>query len=101
MHPLVASALVGSISAMLLTAGWYIRGLYEKNYRNQLVRTQVKYRVLEISYLDKLKIQEFHRFLWTQEFDTWSEAQADAKKKLDEDTLKNKFTNEYVVVEAP
>lgn len=95
------------IIACLISAaiGFWIGQSWAKARRviqdSTLTPKSVKYRVLEISYRDKLKVQEFHRFLWTQEFDTWEDAQADAKKKTDEDTLRNKFTNEYVVVEAP
>jgi hypothetical protein len=61
----------------------------------------VRYRLLEITYYDQHKVQELHRFLWAHEYDDWEDAQAEAKKRTDEDTLKNTFNHEYVVVEAP
>jgi hypothetical protein len=64
-------------------------------------RKPVKYRILSITYQTENKTAELGRFLWAAEFDDWHDAQAEAKKRTDEDTLKNKFDTEYTVVEAP
>jgi hypothetical protein len=81
--------------------GWYSRDIASPTGRRNPDEVRVKWRVLEIVFLDDLKTQEQYRFLYSREYDNWEDAQAEARKLTDEDTLKNTFKKEYTVVEAP
>ena len=80
-------------------AGWWLRGLRRPTAAADV--EDCEWQVLEIKYRNKDRTTEWYRHLGYTRYSTFEEAQREAERREGEDTLKNVFSNEYVVVKAP